>query len=144
MPVSDEIPLHVRRSQTLPAHGQSTSTQNLNDDTDAQVSPEGLENAPSWKRELYSLFEQPNSSTAAFILHFSLTGLIVLSALVTVLETVPALHSTNGRVWIGLETSFVVLFTFEYIARSLAWSITWRSYFQWTLCACFILEIAAQ
>lgn len=45
---------------------------------------------PAWKRELFALLEQPNSSVGAFLIHFLMTFFILVSAIVTVLETVPA------------------------------------------------------
>ena len=98
---------------------------------------------PPWKRNLYQLLEQPTSSTAAFIMHMFTTSLIVMSAFVTVLETVPAVHSISTRVWFGVETSVVALFTVEYIARLLAWSNTWSTLFHWTFCT-FIFVFSAQ
>lgn len=89
---------------------------------------------PLWKRKLYQLLEQPTSSTPAFVTHMFTTSLIVISAFVTVLETVPAVHSISTRIWFGMETSVVALFTVEYIARSLAWSNTWSSLFHWVFC----------
>ncbi|KAI0074130.1 voltage-gated potassium channel, partial [Panus rudis PR-1116 ss-1] len=85
-----------------------------------------------WRRQLYLLLEHPASSQAAFLIHVFTTGIIVLSAIVTVLETVPAFHSISGSVWFGLETSLVVLFTAEYVARCLAHSNTWGSLLQWS------------
>lgn len=89
---------------------------------------------PPWKRSLYQLLEQPTSSPAAFLFHIFSTFFIVLSAIITVLETVPAVHSISTSVWFGLETSIVALFTMEYIARCLAWSNTWLSLFYWMIC----------
>jgi hypothetical protein len=62
------------------------------------------------------------------------TFLIVLSAIITVLETVPAVHSISNSIWFGLETSIVALFTMEYGARCVAWSNTWSSLFYWMFC----------
>ena len=89
----------------------------------------------AWKRDLYSLLEQPTSSQSAFLIHVVMTSLIVLSAVVTVTETVPALHHVSPRLWFGLETSLVALFTVEYAARSIAWSGTWMGLFKWITCA---------
>lgn len=89
---------------------------------------------PLWKRQLYQLMEQPTSSTSAFVIQMFSTFLIVFSALVTVLETVPAVHSISTKVWFGVETSVVALFTVEYIARCVAWSTTWMSLFRWMIC----------
>ena len=66
---------------------------------------------PAWKRDLLALLEHPTSSSAAFLVHFSITSLIAFSALVTILETVPgALHSLPGVLWFGLEMSPVAIF----------------------------------
>ena len=89
---------------------------------------------PPWRRELFQLLEQATSSGTAFFLHIFLTFLIVFSALVTIMETVPAVHSISTRVWFGVETTVVVLFTMEYIERCLAWSSTWKSLFYWVIC----------
>lgn len=89
---------------------------------------------PLWKRDLHALLEQPTSSAGAFLVHLTMNFLIATSALVTVLETVPAFHSISTRVWFGLETALVALFTVEYIARCVAWSGSWMSLFRWMTC----------
>ena len=89
---------------------------------------------PRWKRELYLLLEHPTSSPSAFIIHFATTSLIVVSAAVTVLETIPSSHSISSSVWFGLETTLVVLFTVEYIVRAVAHSNTWSSFAKWAIC----------
>ncbi|CDO76242.1 hypothetical protein BN946_scf184900.g6 [Trametes cinnabarina] len=103
---------------------------------------------PSWQKDLYMLVEQPTSSQAAFLVHIFTTSLIIVSAVVTVLETVPAFHSIPGGVWFGLETTLVVLFTIEYIARCVAHGTSWTRFFQWVIYLLGILpyyiEIALQ
>lgn len=94
---------------------------------------------PSWQKDIYMLLEQPTSSQAAFLVHFFTTSLIVFSAVVTVLETVPAFHSISGSVWFGLETTLVVLFTIEYIGRCIAHGTSWKSFFKWVICECSCL-----
>lgn len=89
---------------------------------------------PAWKRTLHALLEHPNSSPSAFLIHITTTFLILLSAIVTILETIPAFHSTSASVWFGIETSLVVLFTVEYVARSLAWSVRWDTFLSWFFC----------
>ncbi|KAJ8517447.1 hypothetical protein ONZ45_g5391 [Pleurotus djamor] len=93
---------------------------------------------PIWRRDLFALMERPNSSSQAFMMHILITALIAISALVTILETVPAFHYISTRFWFGLETSLVALFTVEYVARCLAWSNTWGSLFKW---ATYLLSI---
>jgi potassium voltage-gated channel Shal-related subfamily D member 2 len=94
---------------------------------------------PAWRLHLYNLLERPNSSPAAVLVHVLVTVLITFSALVTVLETVPAFHSLPGGLWFGLETSLVALFTVEYVARCVATSYSWSAFFGWVGCAslCF-------
>ncbi|RDB30383.1 Potassium voltage-gated channel subfamily D member 3 [Hypsizygus marmoreus] len=86
---------------------------------------------PPWKRNLFALLEQPKSSKSAFLVHMVTTSLILISAVVTVLETVPTLHTISTGAWFGVETSLVALFTVEYIARCLAWSGSWMSLLRW-------------
>ena len=91
---------------------------------------------PAWRLHLYNLLERPNSSAAAVLVHVLVTVVIVFSALVTILETVPgALHSLPGGLWFGLETSLVALFTVEYVARCAATSYSWSGLFGWVGCA---------
>jgi len=87
-----------------------------------------------WKRTLHAVLEKPASSPAAFLMHVFSTALIIVSALVTVLETVPAFHSIPVSIWFGFETTLVALFTVEYIARFIAWSGSWSTLFGWTTC----------
>lgn len=79
------------------------------------------------------------------MVHVVSTSLIVFSAAITILETLPALHSHSysrgggegfdpGRVWFGIETALVAMFTVEYIARALAWSTDWRRFLGWFGC----------
>lgn len=122
----------------------STSPHDLNDVFPSHTyeeEDESLAIRPPWKRKLYELLEQPQSSKAALAMHMFTTSLIVASALVTVVETVPVGHSIPTRIWFGVETSVVALFTVEYIARSIAWSNTWRSFFHWMFCT-FVLALA--
>ncbi|KAL6308374.1 voltage-gated potassium channel [Sparassis latifolia] len=85
----------------------------------------------AWKRSIYMLLEQPTSSQAAFLVLIVTTSLIVISAVVTVLETIPSFHSINPSVWFGLETALVALFTVEYVARCLAHSGSWKKFLKW-------------
>lgn len=145
--MSERIPLsHIRpsvSSRFLTEESTSRRSSSPHDVDDSFLHSISLEDAPdtmadthpAWKRELYSLLEQPTSSQSAFIIHILMTGLIILSAIVTVMETVPAFHYVSPRFWFGLESSVVALFTVEYIARSIAWSGTWMGLFRWITCA---------
>ncbi|KAK0220511.1 hypothetical protein IW262DRAFT_1030404 [Armillaria fumosa] len=99
--------------------------------SNASIYPTADNIHPPWKRDLHALLEQPTSSAGAFLIHILMTFLIVTSAIVTVMETVPAFHSISTRVWFGFETSLVALFTVEYIARCVAWSGSWMSLLRW-------------
>jgi len=96
---------------------------------------------PLWKRSLFALLERPTFSPSAFLVYAMTTALIVVSALITVLETVPAFHSISSRVWFGIETSLVALFTVEYLARCVAWSHTWWSLLKWIFCQSFFPRV---
>jgi hypothetical protein len=90
---------------------------------------------PQGLREiLYSLLERPNSSQAAFTIHLMVNALILLSALLTVLETLPLFHHVSSAVWFGLETTIIVFFTFEYVARAIAWSENYATFWSWFSC----------
>ncbi|KAG1824241.1 hypothetical protein EV424DRAFT_1320864 [Suillus variegatus] len=96
-----------------------------------------------WKRALFDLLESPTSSSSAFLVHFASTSLIVFSAIVTILETVPSFHSISPRVWFGLETSLVLLFTVEYSARCVAWSSSWISLVKWMFSFYGVIDMLA-
>lgn len=97
----------------------------------------------AWKLRLHKLMEVPNSSPAAFVIHLATTFLIIFSALVTILETLPMFHSRGDRVWFGIETSLVALFTVEYIARVLAWSTSWSSFLGWFTSFFAVIDLLA-
>ncbi|KAF5342188.1 hypothetical protein D9611_002156 [Ephemerocybe angulata] len=83
---------------------------------------------PSWE-----------TASAAFAVHMVSTAPIVTSALITLLETVPTFH----RVWFGMETGLVVVFTVEYVARVVCWSFSWSSFFRWVLSLYGIIDLLA-
>ncbi|KAF6750599.1 hypothetical protein DFP72DRAFT_1013319 [Ephemerocybe angulata] len=96
---------------------------------------------PLWKRRLHELLEMPASSRSAFLVDMVSTALIVLSAVITVLETVPTFHRVSNRVWFGMETGLVVVFTVEYVARVVCWSFSWWSLFRWVLSFYGIIDL---
>jgi len=75
-----------------------------------------------WKRELFLLLEDPSSSNAAFMVHVFVSFSIVLSAVLTTIETIPTYRSTASSVWFNFETTIVAVFTIEYALRLLAHS----------------------
>lgn len=96
---------------------------------------------PMWKRRLYLLLERPTSSSSAFVIHVLSTSLIIISAIVTCLETIPSFHSISPRIWFGFETSVVMLFTVEYVARCLAHSANPWTFLRWFGCACYFIPL---
>jgi hypothetical protein len=130
-------PRHARRDDILTDQRAITRSplsphDDDHDDHDApHITPGGPIIEPPWRSYLYNLLERPNSSPAAVLVHVLITVLIIFSALVTILETVPAFHSLPGGIWFGIETSLVALFTIEYIARCAATSFSWSVFFGW-------------
>ncbi|KAH7885584.1 hypothetical protein F5I97DRAFT_1810902 [Phlebopus sp. FC_14] len=95
------------------------------------------------KRAAFDLLERPTSSSSAFLVHIASTSLIVFSAIVTILETVQSFHSISPRVWFGLETSLVLLFTAEYSARLFAWSSSWKTLAKWMFSFYGVIDMLA-
>ncbi|KAH6883633.1 hypothetical protein BKA70DRAFT_1575439 [Coprinopsis sp. MPI-PUGE-AT-0042] len=96
---------------------------------------------PTWKRNLHFLLERPTTSQAAFVIHVFTTFLIVLSAVITILETVPTFHSIPTSIWFGMETTLVAMFTMEYVARCVAWSYSWTALFHWVISFYGIIDL---
>ena len=132
MSLSSQIPLSRLRSPT-PLHDEIQEVDEIFHNFNPGVALDTVP-GPRWKQDLHALLEQPTSSSAAFVMHIFITSLIIISALVTVFETVPTFRKISNAVWFGFETTLVALFTMEYIARSLAWSGSWRLFFRWTTC----------
>ncbi|GHJ84136.1 hypothetical protein NliqN6_0538 [Naganishia liquefaciens] len=98
-----------------------------------------------WKRRLFLLMEEPGSSKEAFVVHVASTGTIVASALLTMLSTLPSFHTDRAasKILFGLDTSIVVLFTIEYIARLLGHSDSWRMCWNWATSFFAIVDLLA-
>ncbi|OWT42211.1 hypothetical protein J008_00982 [Cryptococcus neoformans] len=98
-----------------------------------------------WKRKLYLLMEEPGSGREAFFVHIIVTGAIIFSAILTTLSTMPAFHMEPIiiKALFGLDTTIVVLFTFEYFARSLAHSDSWAQYYSWATSFFGLLDLVA-
>ncbi|EJD47333.1 hypothetical protein AURDEDRAFT_163545 [Auricularia subglabra TFB-10046 SS5] len=115
----------------VPSGRHPSSNSSPLDDEDEEAALYELRETAPWKRRLRRLLESSNSSPAAFVVHVVTTALIIFSALVTILETLPMFHTRGDRVWFGMETSLVALFTVECIARVLAWPSSWSAFFGW-------------
>ncbi|KIJ59661.1 hypothetical protein HYDPIDRAFT_140475 [Hydnomerulius pinastri MD-312] len=147
--MSQPIPLSRIRSPAatrfLTEEPQVSSPQDLDDlfpNSSAFDEPPDAIKSPS-KRAAFDLLERPTSSSSAFLVHFASTSLIVFSAVVTILETVPSFHSISPRVWFGLETSLVLLFTVEYSARLFAWSSSWITLVKWMFSFYGVIDMLA-
>ncbi|KAJ1983219.1 hypothetical protein H4R34_001419 [Dimargaris verticillata] len=79
-----------------------------------------------WKRGLFLLIEDPSSSPWALALTTFISVMIVFSAVVSVVETVPHLLMSYATLWFVLESVLVGIFTVEFLLRLLAHSDNWR------------------
>ena len=70
---------------------------------------------------------------------------LTTSAILTILSTLPTYHTNpqTVRLLFGLDTTVVVLFTLEYLARTLAHSDTWHQYYRWSTSFFAILDFIA-
>lgn len=71
---------------------------------------------PTLKHKVYELFEEPDSSRAAFCVVFFIILCIIASTITFCLETIPRMEKHHDIFW-GLEIFFVTIFTIEYIFR---------------------------
>ncbi|KAJ2763418.1 hypothetical protein H4S06_000105 [Coemansia sp. BCRC 34490] len=94
-----------------------------------------------WKRNLFLLFEDPSSSVGAFVINVFVTFMIIFSAVLTTVETIPSLHKGNAHVWLALELTIVAIFTIEFVLRFLGHTDTWRQ--AWNHAKSFITIIDA-
>ncbi|KZO94265.1 voltage-gated potassium channel [Calocera viscosa TUFC12733] len=103
----------------------------------------GDEIVTPWRKQLFNIMEQPSTSSSAFLVHFLSNSLIIISASLTVLETLPVFHRTPTSVWFGLETGLVTMFTVEYLARVAAHSETWSMLIHWATSFMAIIDLLA-
>jgi voltage-gated potassium channel Kch len=70
---------------------------------------------------------------------------LTYSAILTILSTLPTYHTNpqTVRLLFGLDTTVVVLFTLEYLARTLAHSDSWSQYYRWSTSFFAILDFIA-
>ncbi|KAJ2114689.1 hypothetical protein IW146_002890 [Coemansia sp. RSA 922] len=93
---------------------------------DVQRGQEAKSIRSKWKRELFLLFEDPSSSPSAFIINVFVTFMIIFSAILTTVETIPQLRKGNSHMWFALELVIVAIFTLEFVLRFLGHTDTWR------------------
>lgn len=71
---------------------------------------------PTLRHKVYELFEEPDSSRAAFCVVFFIIICIIASTIAFCLETIPSMD-THREVFFAFEVFFVAVFTIEYIVR---------------------------
>ncbi|KAG0256868.1 hypothetical protein BG011_004288 [Mortierella polycephala] len=103
-----DIPQELREMQV----GQDDSNTRSNSQANAIRNP--------LKRKFFLLLEDPSSSNAAFAFNVWVSFVIVLSAVITTIETIPSFRSTDSIIWFDFETIMVAFFTIEFIAPPLA------------------------
>ncbi|KAJ2714586.1 hypothetical protein H4R19_001648 [Coemansia spiralis] len=95
----------------------------------------------AWRRRLFLLFEDPSSSQTAFIINVFVSFMIILSAVLTTVETIPALRKGHAVLWLALELTTVVIFTVEFVLRFLGHTDTWRQ--AWAHCKSLVTIVDA-
>lgn len=97
----------------------------------------------AWKRKLYLLMEEPSSGREAFYVHIAVTGAILFSVVLTTLSTLPSFHTNPvaSKILFGFDTTIVILFTAEYLARTLAHTDSWSQYYNWATSFFAVLDL---
>lgn len=94
-----------------------------------------------FKRKLFLLLEDPSSSNAAFALNVWVSFAIVLSAVITTIETIPSFRSTDSIIWFDFETVMVAFFTIEFIFRVIAHSDSVKQLKKFVLSPMAIIDV---
>ncbi|GJJ77928.1 hypothetical protein EMPS_10287 [Entomortierella parvispora] len=94
-----------------------------------------------FKRKLFLLLEDPSSSNAAFALNVWVSFAIVLSAVITTIETIPSFRSTDSIIWFDFETVMVAFFTIEFIARVICHSDSMKQLKKFLLSPLALIDI---
>lgn len=93
------------------------------------ITPEMLKAMPFWpmargntrkqqcKMMLWDLFEAPDSNRASNYLNGWIMVLIIASAVIAVVETIPDIHKSQESTWAGFEHFFVANFTMEFLCK---------------------------
>ncbi|KAK9768918.1 hypothetical protein K7432_000045 [Basidiobolus ranarum] len=95
------------------------------------------------KKKLYLLLEDPSSTPAAFMINVFVSFMIVLSAAVSTVETIPAFHYAGTSLWFNFETTIVFLFTLEYLLRFYAHSDSRQQLLRFILAPLSIIDVIA-
>ncbi|KAF9296988.1 hypothetical protein BGZ88_011406 [Linnemannia elongata] len=94
-----------------------------------------------FKRKLFLLLEDPSSSHAAFALNVWVSFAIVLSAVITTIETIPSFRSTDSTIWFDFETVMVAFFTIEFGARIICHSDSFKQLKRFLLSPLAIIDM---
>ncbi|KAG0207702.1 hypothetical protein BGX28_001098 [Mortierella sp. GBA30] len=94
-----------------------------------------------FKRKLYLLLEDPSSSNTAFALNVWVSFAIVLSAVITTIETIPSFRSTDTKVWFYFETVMVAFFTIELVARIICHSDSLKQLKKFVLSPLAVIDV---
>jgi len=74
---------------------------------------------------VWDIFEDADGSQVSTYINYWIMGLIIFSAVIAVIETIPAIHKTQKDIWFGLECFFVINFSIEFISRAISCPSTW-------------------
>ncbi|KAJ2081886.1 hypothetical protein H4R24_001982 [Coemansia sp. RSA 988] len=113
------------------------------DNVEMQRGQEAKSIRTAWKRRLFLLFEDPASSPSAFVINVIVTFMIIFSAVLTTVETIPALRKNREQLWLGFEVAIVAIFTVEFVLRFLGHTDTWRQAWRHTKSAITIIDALA-
>ncbi|GBB97020.1 hypothetical protein RclHR1_00290018 [Rhizophagus clarus] len=111
--------------------------------TNAANNTEANSMRTDWKRSLFLLLEDPSSSNAAFMMNVLVSFSIVLSAVLTTIETIPSFRSTSSSVWFNFETAIVIFFTLEYLLRLVAHSDSIRQLWRFVKAPLAVIDFVA-
>ena len=85
--------------------------------TKTQNTKKPLTTCGSYMHFVWDLFEDTEGSKVSSYINFWIMFLIVCSAIVAVVETIPSIHKSQEELWFWLETIFVFFFTVEFVGR---------------------------
>ena len=74
---------------------------------------------------IWDIFEDAEGSQVSTYINYWIMSLIVLSAIVAVIETIPSIHKSQKDLWFGLECFFVINFSIEFVLRLISCPSTW-------------------
>ncbi|KAF9911159.1 hypothetical protein BX616_010663, partial [Lobosporangium transversale] len=124
-----DIPQELREMQTG------------NDDSNTRSNSQANAIRSAFKRKLFLLLEDPSSGSSAFALNVWVSFVIVLSTIITTIETIPSFRSTDSTIWFEFETVLVAFFTIEFIARIIAHSDSIKQLKRFLLSPLAIIDI---